>query len=118
MAAAPALEKVAECGVGGGYPLGQEVGPVFRLGVAYQSVFGLSNGGFVKYFFCNRFICYFFSLIFSKTSVGSCPGVLCAGVPCADVLCSGVHVCMRPNSSSTRCVVCVLFSLELSEICR
>ena len=60
MAAAPALEKVAECGVGGGYPLGQEVGPVFRLGVAYQSVFGLSNGGFVKYFFCNRFICYFF----------------------------------------------------------
>ena len=39
-------------GGGGVYSWGQEVVPVFRLGVAYQPVFGLGNGGFVKYFFC------------------------------------------------------------------
>ena len=78
MAAAPALEKVAECGVGGGYPLGQEVGPVFRIGVAYQPVFGLSNGGFVKYFFCNRFICYFF---LSNILLNFCRFVLRCPVP-------------------------------------
>ena len=49
-------------GGGGVYPWGQEVGPILRLGVAYQPVFGLSNGGFVKFFFITDYL-LFFSLI-------------------------------------------------------
>ena len=93
--------------VGGVYPWGQEVGPVYHLGFAYQSVFGLGDGGFVKFFFITDYLLFFFSYSL-LSSVGSCPGVLCPGVQCAGLPCvgdlySGVHARVR---------------IELSEICR